>query len=156
MYEHLTRISHEVRCGTVEHWHKKSLFSLRVSSGEVFKGEQRMAFIIFGIAIGALCALFRYRVLMIVPLSCLLAAAAALNGMIIHAHVSVIATEVLGGVVALQFMYVSVSVTRHLVGSKNMVLEVQTAIGKELRTELEVPRNLPPELSALVTQLRLA
>ena len=31
--------------------------------------------------------------------------------------------------------------------------QVQAAIGRQLRAELEAPRSLPPELDALVTQL---
>jgi len=112
-----------------------------------------MAFIIFGVAIGALCALLRYPVLAMVPLSALLAVAAVLNGIITHAHPGVIAIEVFGSVAASQLTYASVSLTHHLVRSRKLVLEVQAAIGQELRTELEVPRSLPPELSALVTQL---
>jgi hypothetical protein len=113
-----------------------------------------MTIIIFGGAIGALCALLRYRALIVVPLSCLLTAAAVLNGVIIHAHVAVVAIEVFGSVIALQLMYVTVGLTRHLVRSKGVVFEVQAAIGKELRTELEVPRTLPPKLSRLVVQLQ--
>jgi hypothetical protein len=116
-------------------------------------GDNQMAFIIFGVAIGALCALLRYPVLAMVPLSALLAVAAVLNGIITHAHPGVIAIEVFGSVAASQLTYASVSLTHHLVRSRKLVLEVQAAIGQELRTELEVPRSLPPELSALVTQL---
>ena len=115
-----------------------------------------MAFIIFGVAIGALCALLRYPVLVMVPLSASLAVATVLNGIITHAHPGVIAIEVFGSVAASQFLYASVSLMHHLVRSRKLVLEVQAAIGQELRTELEVPRNLSPELSALVTQLQLA
>jgi hypothetical protein len=119
-------------------------------------GDKQMAFIIFGVAIGALCALRRYPVLVMVPLSALLAVAAVLNGIITHAHPGVIAIEVFGSIALAQFMYASISLTHHLVRSRKLVLEVQAAIGQELRTELKVPRSLPPELSALVTQLQFA
>jgi hypothetical protein len=115
-----------------------------------------MAFIIFGVAIGALCALLRYPVLVMVPLSGLLAAAAVLNGIVTHAYPGVIAIAVFGSIAASQLMHISVGLTHHLVRSRKLMLEVQAAIGQELRTELEVPRSLPPELSALITRLQFA
>jgi hypothetical protein len=115
-----------------------------------------MAFVIFGVAIGALCAVLRYPVLMMLPMGGLLAIGAVLNGIIVHAHPGVIATEVFGCMAASQFAYASVSVTRHLVRSKEMMLQAQAAIGQELRAQLEVPRNLPSELSLLMAQLQLA
>ena len=36
------------------------------------------------------------------------------------------------------------------------MLQAQAAIGQELRAQLEVPRNLPSELSLLMAQLQLA
>jgi hypothetical protein len=115
-----------------------------------------MAFIVFGVAIGAVCALLRCPVLLLIPLSGLLVAAAVLNGIIIHADTGIIATEVLGSLVASQLTYVSVGLAQHLVPSRNAMLEIQAVIGRELRTELEVPVALPPELSALVTRLQFA
>jgi hypothetical protein len=115
-----------------------------------------MAFIICGVAIGALCALLRYPVFVMAPLSALLAVATVLNGIITHAHPGVIAIEVFGSVTTSQFMYASVGLTHHLVHLRKLVLEAQAAIGRELRTELELPRSMPPELSALVTRLQFA
>ena len=115
-----------------------------------------MAFVIFGVAIGALCAILRYPVLMMLPLGGLLIGGAALNGIIVHAHPMVIATEVFGCIAASQFAYASVSLTRHLVRSKEMMLQAQAAIGQELRAQLQVPRSMPSELSALISRLHLA
>jgi hypothetical protein len=61
-----------------------------------------MAFVIFGVAIGALCAVLRYPVLMMLPMGGLLAIGAVLNGIIVHAHPGVIATEVFGCMAASQ------------------------------------------------------
>jgi hypothetical protein len=65
----------------------------------------------------------------------------------------VIATEVLGLIAASQFAYAPVSLTLHLVRSRNSLIQVRVAIGRELHAELEVPRALPTELSALMAQL---
>jgi hypothetical protein len=152
----LTSICYTPRA--VEPWNagtKKAVFPCVNPYGEMLRG-QTMAFIVFGVVIGALRALLRCPVLVLIPLSGLLAAAAVLNGIIIHADTGIIATEVLGSLVASQLIYVSVSLTQHLVRSRNAMLEIQAAIGRELRTELEVPRGLPPDLSALVTRLQFA
>jgi hypothetical protein len=124
--------------------------------GIVQTGEQTMVFVIFGVAIGALCAVLRYPALMMLPLGGLLIGGAALNGIIVHAHPMVIATEVFGSIAASQFAYASVSLTRHLVRSREAVRQAQAAIGQELRAQLKVPRGMPSELSALVAQLQLA
>ena len=116
-----------------------------------------MAFVIFGVALGAPYAdFFATRCFMMLPLGGLLAVSAVLNGIILHAHPGVIATEAFGSIAASQFMYVSISLTHHFVRSRRLMLEVQAAIGQELRAQLEVPRGLPSELSALITQLQLA
>ena len=65
-----------------------------LTDGDCSNGEQTMAFVIFGVAIGALCAVLRYPVLMMLPMGGLLAIGAVLNGIIVHAHPGVIATEV--------------------------------------------------------------
>ena len=87
-----------------------------------------MAFVIFGVAIGALCAILRYPVLMMLPMGGLLIGGAALNGIIVHAHPRVIATEVFGCIAASQFAYASVSLTRHLVRSKRLQHDLQSNI----------------------------
>ena len=115
-----------------------------------------MAFVIFGVAIGALCAFFRYPVLMMVLLGGLLAVGAGLDGIVLHVHSGVIATEVFGSIAASQFAYVAISFTQHLVHSRELALQVQAAIGRQLPAELEVPRSLPPEISRLVAQLQPA
>ena len=115
-----------------------------------------MVFVIFGVAIGALCAVLRHPALMMLLLGGLLIGGAALNGIIVHAHPVVIATEVFGSIAASQFAYASVSLTHHLVRSREAVRQAQAAIGQELRAQLKVPRGMPSELSALVVQLQHA
>jgi hypothetical protein len=111
-----------------------------------------MAFIIASIAIGALSALLRHRVFMMLALSALLAPVVTLVGLGLHAHPWVIAAQALGSITALQFVYVAVGLTLHLVRFRNPIPHVQTAIGDRLSAELEVPRGLTPELSVLVAR----
>ena len=112
-----------------------------------------MVFVIFGVAIGALCAVLRYPALMMLPLGGLLTGAAALNGLIVHAHPVVIVTEVFGSIAASQLAYASVSLTQYLVRSREMLLQAQAAIGQELRAQLKAPHSMPSKLSVLVAQL---
>jgi hypothetical protein len=79
-----------------------------------------------------------------------------LSGIILHANPWVIATEVFGSIAASQFTYVAVSLTNHLVHSRGLIPQIQAAIGRQLSIQLEVPRSLPPELSALVARLQPA
>jgi hypothetical protein len=65
----------------------------------------------------------------------------------------VVVAQVCGSVIALQFVYVTVGLTLHLVRFGKLIPHVQTAIGDRLRAELEVPRGLTPELSVLVARL---
>ena len=115
-----------------------------------------MAFIILGVAIGALCVFFRYPILMTLGLGGLLAAGAGLSGIALHIHPGLIAAEVFGSIAASQLTYVAIGLTQHLVHSRKLTLQVQAAIAQQLPTELEVPRSLPPEISRLVSQLRSA
>ena len=113
-----------------------------------------MAFVVFGLAIGGLCALLRYRVLLMPVVSAFLAVGSVLGGAIFHTHPWAIVADAFGSIVALQFTYLAVSCSLHFVRSRRLILQVQTAIGQRLQAELEVPRSMPPELSALVGKLR--
>jgi hypothetical protein len=55
-----------------------------------------------------------------------------------------------------QFALMAVSVANHKVRSTKLIPQVQAAIGRQLGTELEVPRSLTPELAAFVIQLARA
>jgi hypothetical protein len=87
----------------------------------------------------------------------LLAAGAGLTGIILGTHPAVIAGEVFGCIAVPVFLFVAVSLTDHLVRRtihrRRLIPQVRAAIGQQLRTELEMPRSLPPELATLLTQL---
>jgi hypothetical protein len=113
-----------------------------------------MAFLVVGVAIGGLCALLHYRVFMMLALSALLAVSTVLGGVIFHTNPWAIVVEAVGSLVALQFTYVAVGVTYHLIYSRTLIPQVQAAVGEQLGIELESQRSLPPGLSDLVAQLR--
>ena len=87
------------------------------------------------------------------PIGALLAVGVVLMGIASGTYPGVIAAEVFGSIAAPQFAFVAVSLTDHLIRSFRLIPQVQAAIGRQLRAELEAPRSLPPELDALVTQL---
>jgi hypothetical protein len=112
-----------------------------------------MTFVMFGVAAGVSCALLRYPLLPLLPMGALLAAGAALTGIALGTHPGVIVAEVFGAIAAPQFVYVAISLTDHLTRLARLIPQAQAAIGKQLSSELEVPRDLPPELATLVAQL---
>jgi len=121
--------------------------------GMADQGDVDMVFVFFSVAMGGLCALLRYRASMMLALSASLALGTVLVGTAFHVHPLWIISDTFGSVVAFQFTYVGVSLAYHLVHSRRLIPEVQAAIGKQLGADLEAPRGLPPELSALVAQL---
>jgi hypothetical protein len=112
-----------------------------------------MTFVMLGVAAGVSCAFLRHPFLPLLPISALLAAGAVLTGIACGTHPGMIVAEVFGSIAAPQFAFVAISLTDHLIRSSRLIPQVQAAIGRQLRAELEVPRSLPPELAALVTQL---
>jgi hypothetical protein len=116
-------------------------------------GDEAMVFVVFGVAAGVLCAFLRYPFFLLAAIGALLAAGAALTGIVVGTHPGVIAVEVFGSVAAPQFAFVAVSLTDHLIRRTRLIPQVRAAIGQQLHAEFEVPRSLPPELATLVTQL---
>ena len=112
-----------------------------------------MMFVTFGVAAGVLCALLRYPFFPLLPASALLATGAVSTGIALGTHPGVTALEVFGTIAASQLAFVAVSLTHYRVRSTRLIPHVQAAIGKELRTELEVPRSVPPKLAVLVARL---
>ena len=116
-----------------------------------------MMFVVLGVAAGVLCAFLRYPFFSLAAVGALLATGAVLAGIVLRAHPELIAVEVFGCIAVPQFAFVAVSLTDHLVRRtirrRRLIPQVRAAIGQQLRTELEMPRSLPPELATLVTQL---
>jgi hypothetical protein len=78
------------------------------------------------------------------------------KGIILQAHPWIIAAEGVASIAVLQFVYVAAGLTRHYFQSRAATPQIQSAIRQVLQTELEAPRNLPPELAALVARLQVA
>ena len=108
------------------------------------------------LAAGALCALLRYRVFLLLPAGILSAIGVVLTGITLGAHPGVVALEAFGSIAAQQVAFLAVGLTHDLVRSTRLIPHIQAVIGKELATELEVPRDLPPKLAVLVAQLSRA
>jgi hypothetical protein len=113
-----------------------------------------MDFVIFGAVTGISCALLRCRLPMLLSLSALLAMGVALSDVALHTHHPwQTVAHCVGFVVVLQFVYVAVSLTLDLARFRNLMPAAQKVIGRRLRVELEVPRDLTPELSSLIAKL---
>ena len=113
------------------------------------------------VAAGIGCAFVRHSVLPLVVLCPLLAAGALLSGIHFGAPAGLIAVEVLGSIAAPQVTFMAVSLAlfgfrRYLARSSKLIPQVRTAIGQQLRAELEVPRTLSPDLARLVSQPNFA
>ena len=112
-----------------------------------------MVFVALGAVAGLLLAVRRYPFFLLAPIVGFLAVGALLFGIIHGSHPGTIGLEVLGSVAAPQLVYLAVNLTADLTRSTRLIPHVQTAIGQELRAQLEVPRDLPPQMARLVTQL---
>jgi hypothetical protein len=113
-----------------------------------------MAFVILGAVIGISCALLRCRLPMLLTLSALLAMVVALSDVVLRVHHPwETVAHCVGFVVVLQFVYAAVSLTIDLARFRRLIPDAQKVIGRRLRVELEAPRDLTPQLSALVGKL---
>jgi hypothetical protein len=122
-----------------------------------------MVFVICGIAVaaGIGCAFLRHPVFALIVLCSLLAAGALLSGIHFGVPAELIGVEVFGSIAAPHMTFVAVSLARfsfrlYLARSSKLIPQVRTAIGQQLRAELEVPGILSPDLARLVSQLSFA
>jgi hypothetical protein len=72
----------------------------------------------------------------------------SLNGVVFHAHPWRAAAHCVGSFVALQFLYVAVSLTLDLARFRSLIPDAQKLIGRRLSVELEVP---PSRLNCLLS-----
>jgi hypothetical protein len=117
------------------------------------KGGREMGFAIFGAAMGALCAVCYRQIFILLLLSTLLVMGCLMAEVIRHNDPWLIATKALIAVSAMQMTYVVVALSLQFRSTSSMLPSVQTAIGRQLRVEFEVPYILPGELSVLVSRL---
>jgi hypothetical protein len=131
-------------------------FPLQISFGEIDVGGCRMAnVIIIGGLAGALCGVLCFRVFVIFPIAVILILLGSAIGVTVHAYLWTILAEIVGSIAALQMAYAAVSLSLDWSASSGDVPSfIRAAIGRQLRAELEAPRDLPPELSMLVARLR--
>jgi hypothetical protein len=95
----------------------------------------------------------RYPFFLLVPIAGFLAVSALFVGIVHGSHPGTIGVEVLASVMAPQLIYLAVGLTADLTRSTGLTPHARTAAGQELHAQLEVPRDLPPEMGSLVTRV---
>jgi len=115
-----------------------------------------MVFASVGAAIGTLLALLRGRVLLAILVNAFFAIVVALCGLLLGYHLGLSALVGFGSIAAVQVSYLALGLTLDLFPSENVMPQVQAAIGQQLRTEIEVPCDLPPKMASLVLRLEAA
>jgi hypothetical protein len=116
-----------------------------------------MIFVILSVAAGAVLALRHCTVFALVPVVIILAAGAMATGIATGHDPRTIAVEVLGAVLSTQFGYSAAIVAAAYVraaSSSKLLQSIQAAIGQELGTAFETPRDLPPEMAVLLKKLQ--
>lgn len=108
-----------------------------------------------GAAVGTLLAVLRGRLLLVILASAALAIAITLLCLMLGYHLGPSALVGFGSIAAVQASYLALGLTLNLFSSVEFN-EVQGAIGQQLRTEFEVPTDLPPKMARLVLLLEAA
>ena len=115
-----------------------------------------MVFVAVGAPIGTLLALLRGRILLAILVNAFFAIVVALCGLLLGYHLGLSALVGFGSIAVVQISYLALGFTLDLFPSKNVMPQVRAAIGQQLRAELEVPCDLPPEMASLVLRLQAA
>jgi hypothetical protein len=115
-----------------------------------------MAFVAVGAATRTLLALLRGRVLLVISVTAFFAIVVTLCGLLLGYHLGLSALVGFGSIAAVQVSYLALGLSLDLFPSENFISQVQAAIGQQLRTEIEVPCDLPPKMASLVLRLEAA
>jgi hypothetical protein len=110
-------------------------------------------FIVVSAAMGTLMAVLRGRVLLVILASAALAITTLC--LMLGYQLGPSALVGFGSITAVQASYLALGVTLNLFSSAEFS-EVQGAIAQQLRTEFEVPTDLPPKMARLVSLLEAA
>jgi hypothetical protein len=118
--------------------------------------EGAVVFIAVGAAAGTLLAVLRGRVLLVILASAVLAIAVTSICLALGYQLGPSVLVGFGSIATVQASYLALGLTLHLFSSVDFIREAQGAIGQQLRTEFEVPTDLPPKMARLVTLLEAA
>jgi len=119
-------------------------------------GTQMMILVVVSAAVGLLLAFVRSRVPSVALASAFFAAVVAMYGVLLGYHLGPSILIGFGSVAAGQLSYLAIWLSLDLFPSKNLIPQVQAAVGQQLGRELVVPRDLPPEMASLVMRLKAA
>jgi len=120
--------------------------------------------LIFGAVAGMILGLGRFKVLALLPVIVIVAAGAIGNGLASGLELRIIAFGVPVAVVCPQIGYLVSSLAAGYIVAEYLRVRatsrvpaslhaMQTEIGQQLRTELELPRQLPREMVALLAEM---
>ncbi len=139
----------------------KCIGLLWLPSGE---GVAMTIVLIFGAVAGVILGLGRFKVLALLPVIVIVAAGVIGNGLASGLELRIIAFGVLMAVVCPQIGYLVSSLAAGYIVAEYLQVRatsrvpaslhaMQTEIGQQLRTELELPRQLPREMVALLAEM---
>jgi hypothetical protein len=115
-----------------------------------------VSFVAVGVAMGTLLAVLRSHVVLMILASAALAIVVTSLCLVLGYHLGPSALVGFGSIAAAQASYLALALTLNLFSTVDFMREVQTAMGQQLRTEFEVPSELPPEMATLVLVLKAA
>ena len=107
-------------------------------------------------AIGTIIALLRGRVYWVVGASLIVALFVAACGVALGRSLGISMLIGFGAVAAVQACYVALGLTLEFFAAEEFIPEVQRAIAQQLRSEFELPHDLPTPLAKLVQTLQAA
>ena len=116
--------------------------------------------LIFGAATGVILGLYRFKVLILAPVILLVTIGAVVNEFMTGLGPRAFAFGILAAVVALQIGYLfglaALEILRPRTNDRTPILlhAMQRAIGQELKAAFELPQELPPEMVAILSQMR--